>query len=673
MSEAMVIEIGVEELPALPLLREAKKMKALWEEILNTYNLPASVDIYFTPRRIVLWHESFPTKQEKSVEALYGPPLSVAYKEGVATPAAVSFASKCGVELSMVGETLKDGKSVLFYEKQNDGVQSSELIQTMVEAFLAGLAFGKMMRWGSMSESFIRPVRWICALHGSCVLPLSLFGVKAEGKTFGHRQYSFDPLDVADAKSYKNVLASGNVILDQHKRKELILSQMRELEKMHHVTIEEDEELLDEVIAITEAPKALFGNFDEVFLTIPPEAIITSMKTNQRYFPVFKEGKLLNAFVVVSNALSDDSQMIIDGNERVLRARLSDALFFYNNDLQKGLDPSGLVNVMYMDGMGSLLDKSKREEVIASILNQLLGNGVSSEELRCAVSLAKADLLSEMVYEFTDLQGIMGRYYAQAMGLSEAVSVAIGEHYLPLGEESSLPTTQMGAIMAISAKLDTILALFALGKIPTGSKDPFALRRSALGIIKIIDTFGFDFDLSTLVESLKGHYPSALDTQKVYTFINDRLYQCHTCNSSVVSAVVASGEKSLLMVNQKIKALALVVEHDDFRENFATFKRVVNISKDVDLSCDLGVDEGLFEKEQERLLWSLFEDAAHKNSDNFGAKLQTLFALKPALDSFFEHVMVNVEDQKVKTNRLHLVASIAKEFKTIADIKEIAI
>jgi len=342
MIKPLLIEIGVEELPAIPFLKELPNIETLWLDILEKNALACEFNFYYTPRRLVLWHEAFPTQQNEREEEFFGAPLSVALKEGVPTPAALGFAKKCGVDFSEISRATKDGKEVLYYKKTIAGQSSKNLLKEMIESFLKGLNFGKSMRWGFLEEHFIRPVRWIGCMLGDEHVPFSLFGVESTPFSYPHRTISYEPFVYMFAGDYFDRLAERGVVLYPTKRKEIILNDFKAIELKEGISIEIDEDLLAEVVAITEYPKALIGSFEERFLRLPPEVIITSMKENQRYFPVFKDGKLTNHFIVVSNAISDDYDLIVRGNEKVLRARLSDALFFLDNDLKRGLGYEGL-------------------------------------------------------------------------------------------------------------------------------------------------------------------------------------------------------------------------------------------------------------------------------------------------------------------------------------------
>ena len=425
--------------------------------------------------------------------------------------------------------------------------------------------------------------------------------------------------------------------------------------------MEVDEDLLNEIVAITEYPTALLGKFDEKFLKLPEEVIITSMKEHQRYFPVYKDSKLTNAFVVISNAYTDDFSKIIKGNEKVLRARLSDALFFYENDLKNGLSIEGLKDIVYMDNLGSVYDKVKREEIIAKYLCKEYN--VDCNKLTKAVNLAKADLLTEMVYEFTELQGIMGYYYSKAEGVDEEVATAIKEQY------SDNASNKISALLNIARNLDTLMGLFSIGKIPKGNKDPFGLRRAANHIIKIALDNQIPLDIKKVVKELKNNYKN-LDEEKLIDFIFERLYKFYNVNPSVIRAVLATGESNILEIDKKIKLLNKIVESEDFKDLAVTFKRVANIVKDFDLNA-IKIDENLFEKDEEKALYKELKKV--KEIKDLEKKLDFLVSLKPLIDNFFDNVLVNVEDEKVKHNRKSLIASIYKEFLDIGDIKEITI
>ncbi|BAF72651.1 glycine--tRNA ligase subunit beta [Sulfurovum sp. NBC37-1] len=682
MTQPLLIEIGVEELPAIPLLKIVSNIERSWKDILKNYKLDNEFEFIYTPRRLVLKHAAMPEKQEDQTIELMGPPIAAAIKDGVPTKAAEGFARKCGVPFEELGRADNNGREVLYYKKEERGAQTAALLQEMLEKWIASMSFGKMMRWGSRSDEFIRPIRWLQVRMGDESIPVELFGVQSDTKTYVHRMVNYDALEVPNIDAYEAILKEGAVLLYPKEREAVILAEFDALEAEHGILIERDRALLAEVVAITENPKALVGSFDELFLELPPEVIITSMKEHQRYFPVFENGKITNKFVVVSNAYTDDYSKVIAGNERVLKPRLADGLFFYKNDLRNGLSTDGLEKVQFIDGLGSLADKIKREKSIAVRLLALYmdrleaGTGKNSAELERlmdrAVELAKADLMSEMVYEFTELQGLMGYYYAKALGEDPLVYNAIKEQYMPVGEGAELPTSLFSSIVAMSIKLDTLFGLFSVGKIPTGSKDPFALRRAVNGIVRIVTDNDITFNIDDIIELLKAEY-AEFNTDELKDFIIERINKSLDANPSVIAAVLASGERDINEIAKKVAALNEIVSADTFKEQFSTFKRVANISKDVDLDGDLSIDISLFKEEAEVALYTAYEKVIHQDFPDYKTRLEALFGLKRELDTYFDDVMVNTEDEALKTNRLHTIGSIYKTFRDIADIKEISV
>jgi len=680
MSKPLLIEIGVEELPAIPFLKEYPNIEKKYVQALQKYSLLCEFEFYYTPRRLVLWHSEFPLYQSDIEKEFFGAPENMAFKDGVATPAALGFAKKCGVGVDELQRATKGGKKVLYYKKVSSGGESKEIIGSIVDDFLKSLNFGKSMRWGYGQESFIRPIRSIACLLGGNVVEFESFGIKSSNLVYPHRHVSYEPFSIDFAGDYFAKVKENGISLFHEDRQKKILEDSAQIEKENGVEIEIDKDLLDEVVAITEHPKALIGTFDKEFLKVPPEVIMTSMKEHQRYFPVFKNDILTNNFIVVSNAISDDYSLITSGNEKVLRARLSDALFFYENDLKNGLDFSGLKDVLFLDGLGSVFDKEMREKDIAGYLFEKYSDILKSENpnkeklfdlLNRSVLFSKSDLLSEMVYEFTELQGLMGYYYAKAADEDELVCVAIKEQYLPNSEDSQLPSSVFSSIVALSSKLDSMISLFSIGKIPTGTKDPFALRRAVNGVIKIALKYNLEFNISKDLQNLSRHYKS-FDISKLEQFFVERIYQFFDVNPSIVKAVLNSGERDIVKLSKKIEALDKVVNSDGFKDSFSTFKRVANIIKNLNLE-NLVIDEQNFQTEEEKELYNAFKDVKNQKFDLYEEKLDALFRLKPYIDNFFDNVMVNVDEDDIKTNRQNLVASIYQEFKEIADIKEITV
>jgi len=671
MTKPLLIEIGVEELPANPLLKELKNIETKWKSILEEFELLTDFSFFYTPRRLVLWHREFLSKQPDKTKELFGPPLHIAYKDGKPTKACESFAKKCGIPIDKLETGKKGEKEVLYYSYTEEGKPLETILEDMILKFLNSLNFGKSMRWGDGKYSFIRPVHSIVSMYGTDTIPITIFGVKSRPQTFGHRASKEPIIYLQHTGDYFCQLPKNGVMIKQSERELTILHQFEKLEEREGIKIEIDKNLLQEVIAITEEPTSLLGRFDDKFLELPDEVIITSMKEHQRYFPVYKDGKLTNGFVVVSNALTDDFSDVISGNERVLRARLSDALFFYHNDLKRGLVSDGLEKVVFVDGLGTMADKVEREEKIAKVLAETY-NFSDSENLQRAIQLSKRDLLSEMVYEFTELQGLMGSYYAEKLGESREVVTALREQYLPNSEGGELPSTKLSAIVAMSYKLDLLFGLFSIGHTPTGSRDPFGLRRAVNGIIRIALQHNLIFELNSIFERVKDSYKE-FDFQKLKEFFFERVFHFYkSVNPSVVKSVLAV-ESEIVEIDKKISAVNSIVEDRDFDKKLSTFKRVANIIKDDDIEELSSVNRELLVEKAEIELYREFYDIQQRELNNYKTMLEALFSLKPALDNFFDSVMVNVEDEKIKSNRKSLMGEIYREFMKVSDIKEITI
>ncbi len=671
MNKPLLIEIGVEELPAIPFLKELANIEKKWADILEKNRLLCDFDFFYTPRRLVLWHREFQVKQEDSTQEQFGAPIKIAFKDGNPTGAALGFAKKCGVDVSELDRIDQGRGEVLYFKKEVIGTDSKELLNNMVNDFINSLNFGKSMRWASRTDSFIRPIRSLAILLGEEIVDSELFGVKSSNHAFAHRMVSYEPFTFDFAGDYFCKLSKNGVILYPDERRKTILDQMKKIEAENGVKIEIDEELLEEVVAITEYPTALIGKFDEEFLELPPEVIVTSMKEHQRYFAVYKDGILTNNFIVVSNSKTEDFSQIIAGNEKVLRPRLADGMFFYKNDINNGLSNEGLKKLVFVEGLGSMYEKCEREAKIASYLADIF-NIEEKELVKKAVMLSKADLMSEMVYEFTELQGLMGYYYAKIAGEDKLVYTALKEQYLPDGEDSELPSNKFSSIIALSYKLDNLMGLFSVGKIPSGSKDPFGLRRAAAGIVKIAMEHKLPIDLGKIIDNLASSY-EGLDKNKLVEFFNERLFKIFEVNPSVLKAVLGSGETNVYEISKKLCALNPIVLSDDFKEYTATFKRVANIIKDIDANTELTINQSLFEDKEEEDLYSKYQIVKSKEFASYDEELEALFALKPELDNFFDNVFVNHENENIKTNRKNLIALVYQAFKNIADIKEITI
>ena len=681
-SADLFVEILLEELPAVPFLREFENFKTKWDKVLGDYELGCTSEFFYTPRRLVILARDFSLRTQDKEQEIFGPPVEIAFvngdKSGALSNAGEAFLKKNNLSRGELGFALKDNREVLYAKSIQKGRASVEFVAEMVEKFLASLHFGKHMRWGSVKESFIRPIRNIMIFLGEEFVKSQAYGLDNAPKTLVHRDFGFEYHEVKGFEQYEELLKNHGVVLRQEERKNLVVEQIRAIEKKSGLYVELDEELLSEVVAITESPRALLGSFDAKFLELPKEVIVTSMKENQRYFALYrdfiKHEKLAPHFIVVSNSTSPQDGVILAGNEKVLKARLEDAMFFYHNDLKRGLQTEGLEKLVFIEGAGSMADKVARERALALALMEKFAVEVDGrEKLLCAVELSKADLLSEMVYEFPNLQGLMGYYYARHQGEDESVAEAIKEQYLPLGEDSDLPSTKFSSIVAIAHKLDNIFTLFAIGKIPTGSKDPFALRRAASGILRIIDGWGFWFDLKEDLPRLFASVGYGVEyPEQIRQFFLERLGGILGGNPSLLRSVLATGENDVSEIF--LKTWALVGFFSTNRsELISTFKRVANILKDVENLGDLEVNENLFECAEERELFEAYSKIVGRDFEDYEELLRALCALKTPLDAFFDGVMVNVENPALRQNRIALIVKIYEEFLQVADIKEISL
>jgi glycyl-tRNA synthetase beta chain len=672
MLKPLLIEVGVEELPALPLLKELPNIEKKWLQILEKYNFKTGFQFFYTPRRLVLWHREFPVKQPDRVEEVWGPPRGIAEKNRKAVE---GFARKVGVDPSQLQFRERNGRGeFLYFSRKVEGRAIEELLGEMVEEWLSSLNFGKSMRWGECPYQFIRPVRWIVAMLEDRVIPFSTFCVESGNRTEPHRGIK-SPIYLNFVGDYFCQLDKNGVILYPEEREKRIREGIKGVEEREGVEVEIDPALLREVVAITEYPTPLIGRFDEQFLKLPEEVIVTSMKEHQRYFPVYRNGKLTNRFIVVADAWTDNFSKIVAGNERVLRARLKDALFFWEQDLKKGLNPEGLRRVVYMEKLGSLADKVERELKIAHLLGQLLHLPADTmKKVERGLELAKADLLTDMVYEFPELQGVMGYYYALAQGEEPEVAVAIKEQY---GDHCSNPVS---ALLNLSQKLENLMGLFGVGERPKGNRDPYGMRRSANHILKILRDYPeLELDLNRVLEELSQLYRREwgieVDPSEVAQFIWERLYNWYSgINPAIIRSVLAGGEGRIPQLDLKISLLARLAEGDEWEELVSLFKRVANILKGVEWE-QLEVDPSLFREEAERELWRRLKEVEGLNSadPDLERQLDRLLDLKPTVARFFDEVMVNVDDPKLRANRQGLVARVLKNFiKVVGDLRHLS-
>ncbi|GAA8782635.1 glycine--tRNA ligase subunit beta [Helicobacter pylori] len=698
-SDELLVEILVEELPAQALLNEYKEMPKKLHALFQKRALEVgNIEIFYTPRRLCLLVKDFPLLTQETKEEFFGPPVKIACNNEDKTQGlnelGLGFYQKLGLKDHQHFQTaFKNNKEVLYHAKIHEKEPTKDLIMPIVLEFLESLNFGKSMRWGNVEKSFIRPIHNICVLFNGenfNNIEVKEYGFKTKQATKVHRQEGFDFIQVDSPKAYFEVLEKNHVILDPKKREAKILQEIKELETKHNIIVEIDRDLLDEVVAITEYPSALLGEFDKAFLKLPSEIITTSMKENQRYFAAFNQKSqesptLHNGFIVVSNAINKDKQKIIAGNQKVLKARLSDAVFFYENDLKKPLDNAPLESVVFVQGLGTLKDKMEREAIIAQYLTQKYALSLNMplekalELVSRAVRIAKADLLSEVVYEFSELQGIMGYYYALKQNENELVALSVKEQYLPASENAPLPSSVFSAIVALSLKLDSLFSLFSVGKIPSGSKDPFALRRLGFGLLKIVAHYGLGFDLKADLKNLfekVGVYQS-FDLEVLEKFLLERFNNLIDCNPSIIRSVLNTNERDIVKIIQKVKALKRFLDNPKNAQKkellFSAFKRLANINKDRNPSESSEFSISLFKESQEHALFEAFNAIKTSAFESLDSKIEAYFGLHAPLEEYFKSVLVMDKDIEIQKNRKNFLWGVYQSFLEIGDIKEIAI
>jgi len=686
------LEIGSEEIPAGYIDPALEAMKEQIIKFMDDYRIAYGTPVIAgTPRRLTLFIPDVALQQESTSQEIVGPPYQVAFNpDGTPTKAAEGFAKSqnMSVEDLQIKETPK-GK-YLYVVRREEGLPTKNLFAEKLPDFIAHIPFPKSMRWRSETVTFARPIRWIVALLGDELIPFRYGDIESGSFTYGHRFMKPDPIPVkADYNLYREELRKAFVIVDRDERRELIRSGVKELASKVGGQIIEDEDLLAEVTHLVEYPYPLMGRFEEKYLELPPEVPITVMKEHQRYFAVIDQsGKLMPYFITVANTIARNPEVVVQGNERVIRARLEDARFYYEEDQKVPLAQrvEQLKTVVFHSKLGTSWEKVERFTEIAKFIAENLGlSSAEKEKLLRAALLCKADLVTGMVGEFPELQGVMGRDYALKQGEDPEVAQAIYEHYLPTKAGGTIPQGIIGAILSIADKLDTIVGCFSVGMIPTGTADPFALRRQTLGIIRIIMEKNLPLSLVALVKAaiplLKkwSTEPEQDVFSGVINFFKGRLE--HLLTSMPESSYVPSAVKAGLAVKldvipddvKRIEALSGFVQKPDFESLAVAFKRVVNIIKD-EPSEKVEVNSELFQEPQEKALWEAFKSARERvkalaEKGEYSEALETLAELKPTIDAFFDSVLVMAKDEAIRQNRLALLRSIKDLFEEIADFR----
>lgn len=688
----LLLEVGTEEIPAGFLAQAmadtaGRVARALEEARLGA----ASVRCLGSPRRLCVLVSAVPLQQPDVSEEVVGPPARVAFDAaGKPTKAAAGFASRNNVPVEQLRREEVPGKKgeYVVCTRREQGKPATEVLPELLSRILRELPWPKSMRWAFEQQAFVRPVHWIACLLGDDVLPVELAGITAGNTTRGHRFLAPAPIELtADAAHYVNALRAAFVLVDPETRRDTVAAELRRIETETGAVVRADEPLLDEVVNLIEYPVAVCGSFDPSFLEVPEEVIVSAMRSHQRYFAMADAtGKLTNRFATIAGTVTRDAEIVRHGNERVLAARLADAQFFFREDQKVSLDDWArrLDSVVFQAKLGTVSAKVARLSAIARALAERVGADASA--VTRAAALCKADLVTSMVGEFPELQGIMGRHYARLAGEPQAVCDAITEHYLPRGAADQLPASAVGAVVGVADRMDTIVGCFAAGLAPTGSADPYGLRRAAVGVLSILLDRGWSVSLTELIE-LAGTQVSAtteLDVtgelrDQMLEFLRTRLkgmLETTELPADCVEAALTAGYDDVPDASARARAVAQMRQRADFEPLATAFKRVANIIKGERVGTN--PDPGAFRETEERALWQAFGEVKERADARIGdgdydGSLQVLAELKEPIDKFFDKVLVNDKDETVRRNRLALLGQINSTFTRIADFRQLAV
>ena len=679
MAKDLLFEIGAEEIPAGFMPNILGQLKQLAETKLNDAHLPfESIETYGTPRRLALIVKGLSDTSAEISERHKGPSASIAYDaDGNATKAAIGFARGKGLDVADL--VVEDG--YIYAETKTAGVPAKDIVTDMLPQLITGLNFPKSMHWGDLDAKFVRPVRWLVALLDDEVIPVEFATVKSGNVTRGHRFLGADEITIKNAASYVDTLKENFVMVDQDARRELISKQLHDMAASKNASIVWDDDLLEEINYLVEWPTALCGGFEESYLALPDAAIITPMKDHQRYFPlVGQDGKLLPMFLTVRNGSDHSIEVVQAGNERVLRARLDDAKFFFNEDRKKPLidRQDGLTKIVFQEGLGNLADKTERLLKLCRVFGEECGlHEDAAVVLERATELAKTDLTTGMVTEFTELQGVMGKEYALLDGESPEVAEAIFEQYLPRFAGDVLPQTEAGKVLSIIDKVDNIVATFSRGLIPTGSQDPYALRRQTIGILNILLGSEWNISLRPIFKASMELLNVPADKQEellnqveeFFTLRLKNIFLDREVPHHVIDLLLSNNELSVADAEGLVNAL-LVNRIDENVELVQAYTRMYNLVKDVEYT---GVNSDLLKEDTEKALFEAASKASEASIDawdknDYDAVVAVPATLVPAINKFFEDVMVMDKDEAIKANRLQLVRLAYSVMAIIGDI-----
>jgi len=683
----LLLELGTEELPPKALKGLALSFEKSIIQGLSDAKLDYdSIKLFATPRRLAVVITQLASTQPDTLIERRGPALQAAFGEdGCPTKAAQGFARSCHVEVEQLNRLETDKGAWLAYTIEQKGKASSELIPDIFKYALDKLPIPKKMHWGDLDALFVRPVHWAIILFGNEVLATDILSVSTSNKTRGHRFHAPESITLTSPADYESVLREqGQVIADFDARQQLIKQQIIEAAEQLGGQAVIDAALLDEVTSMIELPSVIVGEFEQHFLDVPSEALISAMKKHQKYFHVINsEQQLMPYFITISNINSLDPQQIKQGNERVIRPRLSDANFFWSQDKKNPLSIhlERLKSVVFQDKLGSVYDKTQRVTQLAQIISKALNSNV--EHAMRAAQLSKCDLMSEMVNEFPDLQGVMGRYYAQHDGEDDAVAIALDEQYMPRFSGDMTPSSSTGQVLSIAERIDTLMGIFALGQIPSGDKDPFALRRAALGLLRTIIENKLIIDLPALLNQSAQLFPDTINAQDacepVYKFMMERLkgyFTDQSISADIFDAVIALKPAQPYDLACRIEAVKEFKKLDEAQSLAAANKRITNILKKLKGNIPNQVNSELFIETEETQLFQQLDAISHKvkplvEDSLYTESLTQLAQLRDVVDQFFDQVMVMAEDEDLKNNRIALLGQLQTQFLQVADLSRL--
>lgn len=689
-NRALAFEIGTEELPAFDLHAATKKLAGIAADALDGAGIAhGDVEVYSTPRRLIVIAHEVPEATEAVEEEFRGPSAKIAFDaDGNPTKAAAGFARGKGVDVSALERRDVDGTEYVFATRRIPSREVAELLPGILGGIITSIPWPKTQRWGSRHEQFSRPVRWLLALFGAEVVPVEFAGLVAGNATRGHRFLAPGPHEVSDADALIDVLRGAFVVPCEAEREASIREQVRAVEERTGLTADLPAKTMEEVVNLAEYPTVMVGSFDELFLAVPKEITVDAMLVHQRYFPLFNaDGTLSNRFLITSNGDPAFEANIVDGNERVVAARLYDAKFFYDEDLKRPLEAyvDDLDAVVFQEQLGTMRAKTNRIVALAKHLAADAGlEGQDAADAARAAYLCKADLVTGAVVEFTSVQGIMGSYYAEAAGETAQVARAVGDHYRPRFAGDEPPASTVGKIVAMADKLDTICGLFAIGQGPTGSSDPFALRRSAIGIVNMLDG-GLDVSLEPAVDAALSAYAAdgidfdaaaAKDAVMDFFITRTRVMLRDAGNAAdTIDAVLAAGVKEPAVFVKRVRALEHArTEAPETFDDLATAYARANNLRDAALGTD--VDESLAGEVEHALFSAVVQAegcvARALEADDYRTALSELASLRAPIDLFFDRIMVMDEDEKLRENRLRMLNRFVNVFQDVADFGKMA-